>query len=505
LKTHSLLIAVVFSVLSTSVHAQQWARYETQNFAVYSDINERVVRELISELEIFRIIAMLQLGLPVEKSENQKLAIIMFGNRREFTRLAPRNAAGFFTYANGKPRMVMGPSRGKDMERAKETLFHEYIHHLTFEHSAGFTYPRWYIEGIASVFGATRVERDTVVIGRRPSHARTIDNFGLLKMVEVLQNSRRDKSIYSESQFYGTSWLLTHYLQIHSFETNQDISIKSREYLTRYHNGADPVKAFEEVFETSLGQFDSLLASYARQRELRVLNWTRPEFEPQITKSFLRSSEVNYIIAELIFLSEPEKALAYLNDIEARDRLSAESLSLIAVILNRDKNEVESAAILAEQAAKMAPENATVFGNLARYEYDSYWRLRANGQTAESLKRLDRAEENAQKGIELDQKEFNALVYRANVNFVKGRLDEALEMYSDAWRVVPSNFDVRIQIIRILLIRGEIAEAKPMVRSLIGAFHDSERREKLIELAERMESGEVDILQFNKIMNPGTQ
>lgn len=489
--------------LSCSVQAQQWAKYETQNFTVYSDRTESVVNELVEELEIFRIIAMLQLGLPVEESTNQKLKVIMFGSNREFRSVAQsRNIAGFFTYAYGEPRMVMGPS-GRGGEFAKELLFHEYTHFLTFEHSSGFTYPRWYVEGIASVIGATVIERDSVAVGRRPASARAVDNFGSLRLIDVLQNRQRNNdSADFEWRFYGTSWLLTHYLQIHGLANDRELGGKTRDYLARYHEGQDSVEAFEEVFGP-LDEFDRVIASYARQSRLPVLNWTKPEISLQMTKHAISDTEKGYVIGELLYsLGQEDLALEYLSSSDATLEYSGEAISLKAVILNHDTTTTDLASKLAEEAVGIANLSARALGNLAHYEVDSYRRFKEAGEETNASVRLERAKEYAESSLAKDRTEFSALWYTAGILIENDQLEEALEMLVAAWDAHPANYNVRLQITKLLLRLGDVESAKPIVRSLIGAIHDPQMSQRLAELAAQLDNGEVDLSTLDEISSP---
>lgn len=61
-------LLIVFT-LSISAHASEWVKYQSQSFTIYSDQRESQVRELVEDLEAFRIIAMIQLGLPVAKTK----------------------------------------------------------------------------------------------------------------------------------------------------------------------------------------------------------------------------------------------------------------------------------------------------------------------------------------------------------------------------------------------------------------------------------------------------
>ena len=286
---------------------------------------------------------------------------------------------------------------------------------------------------------------------------------------------------------------MTHYLLIHALANDKELGLKNRLYLTRYHRGDDPVKAFEEVFETSLSDFDKLISAYARQRRINVLNWPRPDEGLQLTRTVLGETEKNYLIANLQFsMGREELALSYLEELDGEEEYSGEALSLRALLLNHDASNAEIAAQLAQQAAQMAPESAAVFGNLAHYEMDSAQNLAAEGLHAEARLRVERAEVYARKGIQINPQEFNALRYLASMMLAEGRHDEALEILDQALNVIPSDYSVRMDIIKILLLRGDIEGAVPMVKSLIGAAHALELNEKFIELLAQMETGKVD-------------
>lgn len=493
------LAVIIAMVLSCSVQAQQWAKYETQNFTVYSDRTESVVRELVEELEIFRVIAMLQLGLPVEETANQKLKVIMFGDNREFQRVAQSENA-VYNYVSGKPVMAAGPSRGRNREFSKEMFFYSYAQLLTREHSFGFTYPRWYLHGIASVIGATIIERDSVAVGRRPAHAWAISNYGTLKMIDVLQNRQPiHDSTNFDARFYGTSWLLTHYLQIHGLANDRELGGKTRDYLRRYHEGQDSVTAFEQVFGP-LDEFDGVIDAYSRQSRLPVLNWTKPDISMQLTKHAIYETEKDYVIAELLYsLGQEDMALEYLSSSDAALQYSGEALSLKAVILNYDATTADQASKSAEEAVGIANLSARALGNLAQYEVISYRRLKEAGEEAEASVRLARAKEYAESSLAKDGTEFDALWFKAGIFIEEDKLEAALETLFAAWNVHPVGYTVRLQIITLLLRLGDIESAKPIVRSLIGAANDPQVSQQLAQMAEKLDKGEVDLSILDEI------
>ena len=493
MRIYFLLVSVMS--LSISAHAGDWAKYNSQNFTLYTDQREARAVALIEDLEAFRIIAMRQLGLPVAQSENQNLAIVSFGSNREFRLLTQdRNIAGFYINTNEGPRMIMGSGR-REFLSAQEILFHEYVHHLTFEHSSGFTYPRWYLEGIASVFGTASIDKNSIVLGGRSTIASgVLDYYGPLRLRDLLRNSRLgDTSDLLESRFYASAWLMTHYLQIHALVNDRELGMKNREYLSRYHRGEDPVAAFEEVFGTTLSDFEQVLSNYSKQRGMAVINWPRPELDLNVTKTYIGETEKNYILADVLFASGKEElALSYLEELTSGEDYFAEASSLRAVMLNHTESNSEIASELALESIRGGQDSSSVFGNLAHFELDNYRRVVSSGNVAEAPQLIERAESFAREGVKLNPQNFNALWYLSSVLLAKNEHDEALEILDQAWSVFPSHQGVRIEIVKILLSQGDLDGATPIVRSLIGASHEAELGKKLAELLAQMESGAVD-------------
>lgn len=480
--------------LSISAHAADWAKYQSPNFTVYSDQSESRIVEMIEDLEAFRTIAMVQLGLPAASTENQNLAIVSFASNRDFKRIAQdRNVAGFYTNTNDGPRMVMGGGR-RETTSAQEILFHEYTHHLTFEHSSGFTYPRWYLEGIAYVFGAAKVDKETIVLGGRPSIAEVLDYYDPLRLDTLLQNSRRgDFSTEQEVQFSATAWLMTHYLQIHALANDRELGLKNREYLTRYHRGEDPVVAFEDVFGTSLSDFQDVLNAYAKQRRIPVINWPRPALDSKVSRSAIDDTEKNYVLADLLFDGGQEAlALEYLSDLNPQEDFFAEAVSLRAVMLNHDAANTDVVADLVNQLAESGVASSLVYGNLAHIELDSYRHAVEAGRSDLADALLQQAEDYARQGIAADARGFNALWYLSTVLLVRQQYDAALSVLDQAWDVFPAHQGMRLEVAKILLRQGNLAEAEPVIRSLVGASHRPELSRLLGEVLEQLKAGRID-------------
>jgi tetratricopeptide (TPR) repeat protein len=350
--------------------------------------------------------------------------------------------------------------------------------------------------------GATVIDRNSVSVGRLSSFARFTDAYGILKIIDVLQNREGNVFAKFEERLYGTSWLLTHYLLIHGLANNRELVDKTQDYLRRYHEGQDSLAAFKEVFDP-LDEFDRVIASYSRQSRRPVLNLTKPEISLQMTKHAISETEKDYVIGELLYsLGQEDLALEYLSRSDATLEHSGEALSLEAVILNHDATTADLASKSAEEADGIANLSARALANLAQYEVISYRRLKEAGEEAEASVRLERAKEYAESSLAKDGTEFDALWYTAGILIENDQLEEGLEMLVAAWNVHAVGYSVRLQIINLLLRLGDVESAKPMVRSLIGAIDDPQTSQRLAELAAQLENGEVDLSILDEISSP---
>lgn len=344
------------------------------------------------------------------------------------------------------------------------------------------------------MFGAAKVDKEAIVLGGRPSIAEVLDYYDPLRLDTLLQNSRRgDFSTEQEVQFSATAWLMTHYLQIHALANDRELGLKNREYLTRYHRGDDPVEAFEDVFGTSLSDFQDVLNAYAKQRRIPVINWPRPALDLKVSRSAIDDTEKNYILADLLFDGGQEAlALEYLSDLNPQEDFFAEAVSLRAVMLNHDAANTDVVADLVNQLTESGVASSLIYGNLAHIELDSYRHAVEAGRSDLADALLQQGEDYARQGMAADARGFNALWYLSTVLLVRQQYDEALSVLDQAWDVFPAHQGMRLEVAKILLRQGNLAEAEPVIRSLVGASHRPELSRLLGEVLEQLKTGRID-------------
>jgi hypothetical protein len=139
----SLQLNLVFSIglliLSVSSKAanSDWNQYENGHFLVYSNAREKVVLELLRELEEFRA-AFLQVSVITVPEDAPKTRVLILRNQREFSRLKPFDyTAAFAQHIDGHTVIVM-PAQGSSMDSGQRSRLPEAgdagRHPLPFDH-----------------------------------------------------------------------------------------------------------------------------------------------------------------------------------------------------------------------------------------------------------------------------------------------------------------------------------------------------------------------------------
>lgn len=237
-----------------------WLRAESERFIIYSDGDERTLRQYVQKLETFDRVLRLFMGLSMDEAPPRKLPIYLIGHQRELTRVLPQaveNQWGVYVPAEQDIFAVARRSRGDD-----STLLHEYAHHFMFQ-NFNFPYPAWFVEGFAEYYAATNITSGRVEVGLyNENRVSWLQHGDWLRMEDLLAgralNARGDR--FNET-YYPLAWLLTHWFMGDT---------QRRETLHRYMldvgSGGDPVESLEpHTGLTPTGLRDALRA-YMRGR-----------------------------------------------------------------------------------------------------------------------------------------------------------------------------------------------------------------------------------------------
>jgi cytochrome c-type biogenesis protein CcmH/NrfG len=388
----SKIVAFALAVAAAAVSPAQaaWRQASTPHFVIYSEDDEKTVRDFATRLERFDAAMRFMRGLPdPEISPQNRLTVFVVPTVHAVRKLYGKGGGGIGGFYTGRasgsfaisPRNIGG---GDGEEQI--ILLHEYAHHFMMQNYPG-AFPAWLIEGFAEFNSTARFDKDGGVgLGLPASHRA----YGLLAMQPIrieklLASSVDDLAEAERDSFYGRGWLLTHYLTLHPARKGQLSA-----YLALLNSGTDSLTAATKVFG-DLALLDKELDRYVRQRTLRYV-----KLEPEMIK--IKPISVRA-------LSPGEAAVM---DVRIRSKRGVDLAAAKALLP------------LARKAAAPHPGDAVAQVTLAEAAYDA--------------REYAEAEAAADRALAADPNSVEALIY-------KGRIKMALASASDktdaaTWREV---------------------------------------------------------------------
>lgn len=257
LTTLAALVALLVLATPDIAHAR-WLRAESERFIVYSDGDERTLREYVRRLEIYDWVLRSSTGLPPREGVPRKLPIYLVGGHDDLEVIRPglaENVAGFYFPANEE--IFAAAVR---MRREDTLLFHEYAHHFMHQHFSA-AYPGWYVEGFAEYFMTVDIGDEDIDIGKHePMRAAWLVSGDWIEMERFLTarpldfTNPEDRAVY-----YGMAWLLTHW-----FHSDPERNRQLAAYLTAVAGGEPSVDAIQRVTGMTLQTLTRTLRTYLR-------------------------------------------------------------------------------------------------------------------------------------------------------------------------------------------------------------------------------------------------
>lgn len=196
-----------------------WLAIETPAFRVLSNAPEQRSRELVADLETFRLSLEALLGAATTASALPTL-VHLFRGSTDFARYdidreecrGTRCAAGWFLAARQANLVAINASA----EEAARVALHEYVHFLVENTTPGL--PLWLNEGLAEFYSTFQASERRAEVGRPiEGHLRLLRQESLLPLAQLFTVDY-DSPLYREHEragvFYAQSWVLTHYLLV---------------------------------------------------------------------------------------------------------------------------------------------------------------------------------------------------------------------------------------------------------------------------------------------------
>ncbi|WP_439566797.1 tetratricopeptide repeat protein [Sphingopyxis sp.] len=261
------MTAAVLTALAAPAHAK-WLRADTESFIIYSESNEKQLREFAANLQRFDTTLRLVFNVAA-KGEESRLPIYLLPSGDDVARLATgsRSApiSGFYRQdRDGSFALSHRQSGGTTpgTSAAQQVLFHEYSHHFMKRHLR-VAFPGWFIEGFAEYYSTVDFDKEGRAMIGQPAYRRA---YGLLMLPKMpadrvlLEPPSAMRSRGQTDVYYGRSWLLTHMLFHDPARTNQ-----INTYTNAINAGTEPRKAATDAFG-DLAQLDKDLNRYVEAR-----------------------------------------------------------------------------------------------------------------------------------------------------------------------------------------------------------------------------------------------
>ena len=192
-----------------------WSRYESENFELYSDQSDREARAILHDLEILRGVFLQEMKL-VERNRLQ-VTIYAFDRVSDYEAYThafdkkQKSTAGLYLRRPDRAIIMLRPMDNR--EAAQRVVFHEYVHHMfrAIEQDP----PLWFNEGMAELLAGIQIKKDRVEIGHplvdRIIPLRDARPIPLATLFDVSKDSKYYNTDGHAGVFYAQSWAVLHY------------------------------------------------------------------------------------------------------------------------------------------------------------------------------------------------------------------------------------------------------------------------------------------------------
>lgn len=250
-----------------------WTLAESQNFTVMTDLDTKSVISLVLDLERFAYYIPLIEGWNIKKNI-PKVSILAIANEEKFSLLgASEKISGIYSHS---PSGTFSIALIKDYNEnelsfslGRETLLHEYTHHLAAHRQAHTRLPLWYEEGLASYLSGIKYSDQHAWLGTLTliDYQKITDSVGRDKERGMqIEDVMELDSIFSQidqltpeqvSSFYNKSSAIVHYLK-----SSHDKKMKTKMFLRTIKNKQNQALAFNKSFSITYSDLQNQSHQY---------------------------------------------------------------------------------------------------------------------------------------------------------------------------------------------------------------------------------------------------
>lgn len=219
----------------------EWKTIQSKHFIVYTNARETVAVDTAKEFEAFRVTALKITTVP-SFEEPDPVRIYLFKDKKSFEPFKPsENTAGYFI--SGKNYIALYAIPFEENPQYP-IVYHEFIHYLISKHPARI--PRWYDEGLATLFETLEFEDGVVTFGKAQYHRWLFlkRHANWIPMDEFLSDQINYQHNKGFTHAHSQAWALMHYF----LYAKQDSMDKLGRYIYLLNNDQDYDSALQATF-----------------------------------------------------------------------------------------------------------------------------------------------------------------------------------------------------------------------------------------------------------------
>lgn len=484
----SAFLAALVALFVPSGARAEWRQAVSPHFIVYSQGSARQIEQFATRLEKADQLLRMNTGVK-ESGRITPLRVFLLDNIADVQALVgSARAAGFYSfgqryaYAVATRRSGDGPF---DLD-AERILLHEYAHHFMHQYFPS-AYPAWYVEGFAEFYSTMKFKADgSIEFGLVPMYrapALLLDS--VYPLAKMLGAERLRLNAGEGDRYYGTAWLLTHYL-----EFNQARREEFTAYLKALAAGRqpDPETAFAG-------------GSKALQKELLAYMKSRMKMWVASGPSLARAPGVSVTVMDpaQAALIQDELRLLRREDPDDDDPLTAVNANRVRTIAARFPQSAFAATVLAETERAVGASDAALAAADRAIALDD---KAARAFAVRAMLLIDRAKKSDAEG---DWRAALTAIVKANRADLEDPVPLVLfhayhaarggpmpqvgyDGLYKAFDILPQNHAYRLRLAQALAARGDFAVASRMLDPIAYAPHASSLRAHAIELKAAMDA-----------------
>lgn len=461
-----------------SAHAA-WSQAKTQHFTVYSDGSDESLRRFAERLEKFDFLLRTVTGV-TDPDIGSPVKVYILSSAAKVQKLArSKNVGGFYSTSDRSAFAVL--PKGEKMHQfdmgAEEILFHEYTHHFMLHHFPA-AYPAWYVEGFAEFFSVVKFTRDgNIEYGRVPmARAPGLVLGQPYPLTGLFAGGASGLKGPDMDRYYGTAWLLTHFMQYNRTGRRQELL----RYLRDLSKGVPDMKP-DSYFDGGLAGLEKDVRAYMRH-DLSMTRMTPKDMKI----GAITVTPLDPVQGDLV---EQEVAL----DVDPTEEQRREILASIRAVVARYPGKAYPLAVLAE--AEWAADQK----DAALADADRAIAIDANSSRGYAVRArvlIERAHESDKPE---DWKAALTAIVRANradtedpvplalfyrYHLLRGGKmpDLGYDGLYKAFALLPQNAEYRLNFAQALAARGDYTQASILLNPIAYSPHGSDRRDAALRL-----------------------